>query len=455
MENLRKISPFRLSSLLRLEKNPKLALQIFESSSDVKSFRYSRRSYDLIISKLGRAKMFDPMEKILDQMKKETRFSPKEILFCNVISYYGRSRRSDSAVHMYDRIPSFNCQRTVKSLNSLLNALLNCQEFEKIEEIYANLDQYAVPDACTYNILINACCLNDSLDCAWSLFEEMRRNGIQPNVITFGTLVSALCSNSKLDEAFRLKDEMMEVFRVNPNVFVYTSLIKGLCQTNKLGLALKLKDELVVNNKTGLDSAVYSTLMGALFRAGRKGEVVGILEEMKQNGCKPDTVTYNAMIAGFCGEMDFPAAFGVLDMMLKEGCKPDVISYNTIISGFCKAGRLSEARDLFEDMPRRECCPDVVTYRTLFRSLCDGKQFDETVFLLDEMLFKGFTPHVESTHKFLKALYMEEEMELLGTVLCSLIKHDAVGLNTWDTVIGMICKNQLKACEFVDSLGNS
>ncbi|KAG9448198.1 hypothetical protein H6P81_014326 [Aristolochia fimbriata] len=457
MENLRKISPFRLSSLLRLEKSPAAALQLFENPCDAKSFRYSRCSYDLIISKLGRAKMFEQMEKIIVQMKQETRFCPKEILFCNVISYYGRSRMTDAALRVYDSIPSFNCQRTAKSLNSLLNALLNCREFEKIEAIYANLGHYAVPDACTYNILINACCLNGSLDCAWSMFDEMRKKGIRPNVITFGTLISGLCSNLMLDEAFRLKEEMVRVFRVNPNVFVYTSLIKGLCKANKLDLAFKLKDELLMSSNTGLDSAVYSTLISALFKAGRQGEIVGTLDEMKQNGCKPDTITFNAMIAGFCCERDFASAFGILDLMRKERCRPDVISYNTIISGLCKAGRLTEARDVFEDMPRRECYPDVVTYRTLFGSLCEGNQLDETVVLLDEMLFKGFSPHPESVQKFLEALFRDGEMELLSSVLCNLVKHDTVTLDTWEMVIGMTCKNHvtLKASEFVDCLAIS
>ncbi|XP_077252251.1 pentatricopeptide repeat (PPR) superfamily protein [Tasmannia lanceolata] len=452
----KKISPFRLSSLLRLQKNPNLALQLFQtpSKTSLKPYRYSALSYDLIITKLGRAKMFHDMEQILLQMKQETRFSPKEILFCHVISFYGRSRMSLQALQTFDRIPSFRCQRTVRSLNSLLNALLNCKNLEKIREIYLNIEQYAIPDSCTYNILINARCLNNSLSDAWNLFDEMRKRGIRPNVITFGTLISALCADSKLDEAFRLKSEMLSVFGVKPNVFVYTSLIKGLCKINEFDRAFKLKEEML-EEKLGIDSAVYSTLINALFRADRKGEVVRVLEEMRENGCKPDTVTYNAMIAGCCGEKDFDSAFGVLKEMVVKGCKPDVVSYNIIIGGFCKEGRLREACDLFEDMPRRECFPDVVSYRMLFDGLCEGMEFKEAAFILDEMLFKGYVPRALSVLKFVEGLCGKGDMELLGLVMNSLVKGNLVDEDIWMVVTSNVCKKleePLEGYELLSSL---
>ncbi|XP_043709793.1 putative pentatricopeptide repeat-containing protein At1g53330 [Telopea speciosissima] len=457
MEKVKMISPFRLSSLLRLEKDPKLALQLFRNPNpDIsqKLFRYSLLSYDLIISKLGRAKMFDEMEEILDQMKDENRFSPKEVILCNVITFYGRSRSYEQVLRTYDRISSFRCQRTVRSLNSLLNALLNCRRLDKIREIYLDIDQYSSPDACTYNILINAACMSNSLDVAWELFDEMRRKGIQPNVVTFGTLISALCESSKLDDAFRLKEDMQRLFHVKPNAFIYVSLIKGLCKANELNLAFKLKEEMLVDNTLGMDSAVYTTLISALFQSGRKGEVSGVLEEMREAGCKPDTVTYNAMISGFCMEKDFDSAFGVLDEMVGKGCKPDAISYNIVIACLCKDGRLREACDLFEDMPRRGCAPDVVSYRTIFYGLCEGMEFKEAISILDEMVFKGFVPHSSSLQKFVDRLCREGDMDMLMSVLNSLAKGNAINVDTWKMVTTIVCKKTelFNRSELVDML---
>ncbi|KAH7528782.1 hypothetical protein FEM48_Zijuj05G0108800 [Ziziphus jujuba var. spinosa] len=458
MKTMKPISSFRLSSLLRLQKDPILALQLFQNPNPQhpkrhKPFRYSLLAYDLIISKLGRAKMFDPMEQILQQLKQETRFAPPEIIFCNVICFYGRARLPQRALQVFDEIPSFRCQRTVKSFNSLLDALCKCSELQKVREIFMDIENYVYPDACTYNILIKACCTNGSLDDAWVVFDEMRSKGFCPNVVTFGNLIYGLCTDLKLKEAFNLKEDMTRVYGVKPNAFVYTSLIKGLCKIDDLSLAFKLKEEMV-NNKIKLDSAVYSTLIGALFKVGRKDEVSGILEEMTVNGCEPDTVTYNAMINGFCKEKDFEAAYGVLDEMVKKNCKPDIISYNVIIGGLCKEGKWIEGNDLFEDLPRRGCKPDVVSYRTIFDGFCNWRRFKEAMFILEEMVFKGYSPCSASIHKLLDGLCQEGNVEFISKVLNSIGNANVVDLGTWGSVISVVCKKdkQSDSINLIDTL---
>ncbi|XP_072998749.1 small ribosomal subunit protein mL103 (rPPR7) [Typha latifolia] len=452
-----KISPFHLPSILRLEKNPLLALDLFRnpnpspSTSRTPRFRYSARSYDLIITKLGKARMFPEMEEVLSQLLLDTRVSPREPLFCHVISFYGRARLADRAHHTFDQIPSFRCPRTIKSFNSLLDAFLQCRNLEAIRSLIRDVDAGEFnPDACTCNILIRA-----FPDSARFLFDEMRRRGIPPTVTTFGTLIAILCDKSKVHDAFRVKEMMLNSYNMEPNAHVYTTLIKALCNKNELDLALKLKEEMMSDKELGLDSAVYSTLIRAMFRAGRKGEVVDILEEMKKNGVKPDTVAYNAMIAGFCtDEKDFDAAFEVLNEMEKNGCKPDVVSYNIIIAGFCKEGRWREAYDLFDDMPRRECRRDVVSYRTLFEGLCNAREFKEAVLVFDEMLFKGYVPRAESLKKFLEGINGEGDGVSVESTLRRLVEVNALELSMWEKAVGDVLKDsqQGKIAELVDCL---
>ncbi|GMH24262.1 hypothetical protein Nepgr_026105 [Nepenthes gracilis] len=458
MEKLKIVSPFRLSSLLRLQEDPKLALQLFlnpkpNPNSSTKPFRYTRLCYDLVITKLGRAKMFDELDQILSKLKLERRFTATEIIFCNVITYYARARLPEKALEIYDQIPSFGCHRTVKSLNSLLNGLLICGEFDKMQRIFVSIDRFACPDACTFNIMINASRVRGDMDGARNLFDEMRQRGFRPNPVTFATLISGLCENSMLKEAFRLKKDMLRVYRVKPNGSVYASLIKGLCRVNELTLAFKLKDEML-ENKILLDSAIYTTLISGLFKAGRKAEVLGVLEEMRRNGCEHDTATYNALIAGFCGEEDFDWALRMVNKMGGKACKPDVITYNTLIGGYCKAGRLQEAMDIFEDMPRRGCSPDVVSYRILLDGLLGGFASKEAAVILDEMIFKGYHPHSASITKFIDGLREEANKELLSIVVNSLAKGNLIDPSSWKMAISTVYENDklLNSFEVVDNL---
>ncbi|XP_047317617.1 putative pentatricopeptide repeat-containing protein At1g53330 [Impatiens glandulifera] len=442
------ISSFRLSSLLRLQKDPKIALQLFlypnneDDQQQSKPFRYTLRNYDLIINILGRAKMFDEMDHIVQRMHNETRFVPKEIIFCNIISFYGRASLPDQAIRVFLQIPSFHCHQTLRSVNTLLNALLDCRQFDQMMSLFLSMKELCEPDVCTYNIMMNAFSTCDDLDNAWKMFDEMKRNGIEPNVVTFATLINALCKMSCFEEAFKLKKEMVSVYRIQPNGYIYASLVKILCKMDKLSLAFKLKDEML-KSKNGVKSSVYTSLISSLYKVGRGKEVKFLLEEMKIYGCAPVTATYNSIIHGLCIEKDFKAAFAVIDdMENKFGRRADTVSYNTLICGLMKDGRWNEANDVFKDMPRKRCLPDIVTYRTLFSGFCAMMQLEEAALILDEMIFKGYKPYAPSVTKFIECLCDSGDVNLLGKVVEILAKGNVIDVLTWFAVVPIVCKNE-------------
>ncbi|KAI0492101.1 hypothetical protein KFK09_026366 [Dendrobium nobile] len=429
MKKTAKVSPFRLTSLLRLEKNPTLSLQLFRHPNpesnplpSPKPFRYSAQSYDIMICRLAQSRMFTEMEQILDQMANQIRFTPKEAIFCRIISSYGRAHMPDAALRTFHRIASLLGHRTIRSFNTLLDVLLRHGEISKLQQLCHDLKAAEFsPDACTYNILIRDRAASGSIHGACELFDEMRENGIRPTVATFGTLISVLTSASLLAEAFRLKEVMFQRYNIKPNAHIYTSLVKALCKINQLDRAIRLKDEMASDPEIGLDGAIYTTLIRALFRAGRKGEVVSVLEEMKQKGVKADTATYNAVVAGFCEEEDFIASFEALREMKRRGCQPNLVSYNTIVVGMCRAGRWRDARDLFDDMPRRGCRTDVVTYRALLDGLCAAGQSREVELLVEEMAFNGYYPAAMSFRKLVEGILEKgcfRVRELVDLLIC-------------------------------------
>ncbi|CAF2097380.1 BnaA05g14530D [Brassica napus] len=392
MSAVKNISSFRLASLLRREDDPSAAIKLFRnpdpgSTNPKRPLRYSLLCYDLMITKLGSSKMsssssspipesvgiVQPMSNsFLSDYLLYHRIVPTEILFCNVINYFGRGRLPTRALLVFVEMPQYRCQRTVRSVNPLLSALLKCGAFDKMKEVLSSIDKYGKPDACTYNILINGYSQSGCFDDALKLFEEMVKKKVKPTGVTFGTLVSELCKNFKVKEALKMKHHMLKVYGVCPTVHVYASLIKALCQIGELSLAFKLKDE-AYEGKIKIDSAIYSTLISSIIKAGRSAEVTGILEEMRKKGCEPDTVTYNVLTNGFCVENDLESAYRVLDEMVDKGVKPDIISYNMILGALFRIKNWKEGAYLFEDMPRRGCIPDILSYRIVFDGLCEGR----------------------------------------------------------------------------------
>ncbi|CAA7016497.1 unnamed protein product [Microthlaspi erraticum] len=430
MSAVKSVSSFRLASLLRCENDPSAAIKLFrnpdpEPTNPKKPFDYSLLCYDLIITKLGKSKMFDELDQVLLQLKTDTRIAPMEIIFCNVINFYGRGSLPSRALLLFDEMLQYRCEPTLKSVNSLLSALIKCGAFDKTREVLSSIDKFGKPDACTYNILIHGYSQSGCFDDALKLFDEMVKRKVKPSGVTFGTLIHGLCKNLKVKEALKMKQDMLKVYGVSPTVHIYVSLIKALCQVGELSFAFKLKDE-AYEGKIKVDSAIYSTLISCVIKAGRSNEVSGILKEMEERGCKPDTVTYNVLINGFCVEDDLESAYRVLDEMVEKGLKPDVISYNVILGALFRIQNWKEGTYLFEDMPRRGCVPDILSYRIVFDGLCDGLQFEEAAVILEEMVFKGYKPRSDRLEGFLQRLCESGKMEILGKVVSSLNKGNDV-----------------------------
>ncbi|KAK7405337.1 hypothetical protein VNO78_06579 [Psophocarpus tetragonolobus] len=437
------ISPFRLTSLLRSTKDPTLALELFLNPNPMhpttRPFRYSLRSYDILITKLARAKLFPQMDQILHHLLHNTRLQVPEPLLCHVITLYARARLPSCAVKTFLSAPS----PSLKSFNTLLHALLTCKDFPSLKRLIPRVVLFGGPDACTYNILIRACAVtNNGITHAQNLFDEMCTCGIRPNQVTFGTLINLLCKepNLHLKEAFKVKFHMERVFKVKPNVFVYTNLIKGVCEVGDFDCAFRLKDEMVRNNLR-LDAIVYNTLVSALFKAGKKDLGFTILDEMKSSGVKPDAVTCNVLIGEFCRDGNLEEVYRVLDDGV-EGVKPDVFGYNVVIGWLCKEGKWKEADDLFRDMPRRQCVPDVVTYRTVFDGFCQWMQFEEARLVLEEMIFKGYVPCSSSLNEFVGRLCKEGNFEFLGKVLSGMSGGGFCNEDVWKTVVSLVCQSE-------------
>ncbi|KAK9204202.1 hypothetical protein WN943_014460 [Citrus x changshan-huyou] len=287
--------------------------------------------------------------------------------------------------------------------------MLTCGKLDRMKDLFQIMEKYVGPDACSYNILMHGCVVSRRLEDAWKVFDETLKRRLQPTLVTFGTLIYGLCLELRVDEALKLKEDMMRVYNVKPDGQVFASLIKGLCAVGELSLALGFKEE-IVRNKIELDAGIYSTLINALFTAGRNNEVPGILKEMKEGGCKPNSVTYNALISGFCKDKDFEAAFTILDEMGHKGI--------------------------------------------LFDGLCVGMQFGEAALILDEMIFKGFVSRSARIHSFVGQMCDIGNVEVLWTVLNALIKGNVFDFDTWRTVISKMCKDDmlLNASQLVESL---
>ena len=110
--------------------------------------------------------------------------------------------------------------------------------------------------------------------------------------------------------------------------------------------------------------------MGFLLE-GKVDEARECFRKMTKGGSKPDIITYNSLLNGFCKVGDTTAVVQLFRNMEKDRfCKPNIVSYNTVINGLCKDGLCVDALSLFSEMACNRVLPDVYTYNSLIHAAC-------------------------------------------------------------------------------------
>ncbi|KAL4183299.1 hypothetical protein AMTRI_Chr11g97490 [Amborella trichopoda] len=365
-------SPYALLKSMKSEPDAKWALKLFYRASMLPGYRPILPVYDKLISKLARSGHVSSIESLLHHMKSEA-CNLSEGFCINLINIYGESRLPHKAMTFFSsEMEALGCKRSVKTFNTLLNALYKSNWVKEIHELYAQMGSFDIgPDVCTFNILIK--CGGDSLS-ALRVFQEMKREfGIIPNIVSYSTLITCFCREGLIGEAMRIMEEMAAK-GCAPDVITYNALMDGFCKKGKRFEALKL------------------------------------MEKMVGEGCRPDDISFFVLVNSFCFEGQLREAYVALNQMIRSGLKLSVSIYNALLMGLFKCGKVERRLKMYTRMVFRGCVPTAGTYETIINGCCRvRKNYVEATVIVDEMLLEQMFPSVETLNCLIHVLCSEGE----------------------------------------------
>ncbi|CAO2835386.1 unnamed protein product [Amaranthus hypochondriacus] len=374
-------SPTRIQKLISSQSDPLLAKEIFDLASHQPNFQHSYSTYHTLILKLGIARQFSLMEKLLLRLKK-LQLSTNPVLFSRLICIYGDAQMPEKALKTFYSIIDYNCKPTSKHLNDVLSVLVAQRGFIRPAfDLFRTVHNLGVtPNVKSYNILMRAFCSNDQISVAYKLFNEMFKREILPNVESYRILMQALCRKSQVTKAMDLLDDMLNKGFV-PDTLSYTSLLNSLCRKKKLREAYKL------------------------------------LCRMKVKGCNPNLTHYNTVMLGLCREGQAQNAIKVLDDMYSNGCLPNLVSYRTLVGGLIDQGMYDEARKYIEEMVSKGCSPHFSIIHSLIKGLCNVGRVEDASSVLGEVLKYGEAPYIGTWEEVIPRICEVEDVDRLDRVV--------------------------------------
>lgn len=415
---------FLSKPLQEVEFVPPLSDKLFKHAPKSGSYKQGDSTFYSLIENYAKSGDFESLEVVFNRMKREKR-AFLENNFIVVFRAYGKAHLPEKAVILFDRMTDeFQCKRTVKSFNSVLNVIVqeglysqaleflsyvvNCKNIKpnvltfnlviramcKLRLIDRAVETFremptlkCEADVFTYCTLMDGLCKEDRVDEAVALLDEMQIEGCFPNHATFNVLINGLCKKGDLARAAKIVDNMFLKGCV-PNEITYNTLLHGLCLQGKLDKAMKLLDRMV-SDKVVPNDITYGTIINGLVRKGRAVDGMLVMMAVEERGHQGNNHIYSSLISGLFKEGRFEEALKLWKTIMENGRKPNTVLYSALVDGLCRKRLPFEAKEVLSEMVNTGCKPNTYTYCSIIKGFFNTGNSDMAILVWKEMAEKG------------------------------------------------------------------
>nr|AYM00875.1 pentatricopeptide repeat protein [Salvia miltiorrhiza] len=467
-----------------------------------------------LLSAVVKMKQYSLVLHLFDEMLQ--RNAPVDHYILSIaIDCYCRMKRPDFGFAILGIFFKRGYEPTVVTFNTLIKGLLLVGRIPEAAKVLWKLSVYQLcePDERTYNIMINGVCKAvgslEAIDLLCSL--EKGKGICKPNVYAYSAVIDGLCKEGKVDDALQLFSSLGDK-GISPDVVTYNSIIEGLCNRRRMDEAQHVLKKMIAD-VPNVDCNIFVCLVqdGKVKRptyvvsmkeidvthivtkcidrifARKMDEAVRIFQLAVNSGIKPNIVSYNSLMNGYCkkGQVDEVSrlftiipyqrlernvvSYNIMlealfcDGKCEDGIKlfkemealqvsPDIRTYNILLDGLCKAHRIAEAFSMLHTMKDKGVIPNIVTYNVLIEGLCNNNKVREAKDLFDELPSKGMQPSVITYSILIGALCEEGQIEEAKGLMMQMVKNgqlpNSVTYNVF--VQGLLKRN--KTCDAIPLL---
>ncbi|KAK1382158.1 putative tetratricopeptide-like helical domain, DYW domain-containing protein [Heracleum sosnowskyi] len=261
----------------------------------------------------------------------------------NVLVAIGSLERLDlaRAVHGFGVKGCF-CSET-NFANTLLDVYSKCGDMDGSVKIFRNMGRKSVV---TYTALISGYAREGLFTEAIKLFDDMKRDGIKPDVFTVTSILHACACNGSLEKGKEvhsyIRDSNMQL-----SLFASNALIDMYAKCGSMEDALAVFYEM-----PRTDIVSWNTMIGGYSKNRLPNEALNFFVKM-QNDLKPDNVTISCILPS-CGNLSaLDRGREIHSFVLKNGLSSDLFVMNGLLDMYVKCGALVLARSLFSIMPEK------------------------------------------------------------------------------------------------------
>lgn len=250
---------------------------------------------------------------------------------------YTINAEMDAAKLLFDEMPS----RNFFVWSSMVSGYFKIGDVKKGREVF---DQISNRNLVNWNSLIGGYTRNGCCEEAIKAFEEMQKDGFEPDEFTVAIALSACAQLGSLETGRKIH-QLIEQKGIKQNQFVSCGLLDMYLKCGDLETGRRIFQGMKFRNLV-----CWNTMISGLSSHGMFEEAMDNYAKMSAEE-KPDSITFLALLTGCTHRGLIREGFEVFEKMKKCQVVPEIEHYGCLVDLLGRSGKLDEAYDLIKKMP--------------------------------------------------------------------------------------------------------
>ena len=263
--------------------------------------------------------------------------------------------------------------------SSLLSVYIRCGSLQDARQVF---DALAKKSVINWTVMIGGYVQHNRGKDAMQLFHQMRQEHVQADEITYLSILKA-CANPLSLKWGREVHVLIRRDGLESDIRVGTALIQMYAKCGSIEEARQAFDI-----STNRNVVSWTAMIGAYAGSGRGVEAYDLYLKMKEEGFKPDGVTYVSLLNDCASKGALEWVKEVHSHILEAGYESDVPVGSALIHMYAKCGSIEDAAVVFDSMKER----DVITWNVMIGAYAGSGRGVEAYALYLKMK-EGFQPN--------------------------------------------------------------
>lgn len=305
----------------------------------------------------------------------------EQIVFVSnsLINMYGKCESLESGCIVFNRLLA----RDAVSWNSMMTGFLQqCLDGEALQLAAQMQEEGIDPNPVTLVCSLKACTSLNALVQGKLVHARTIFFGLESDLFVGSALIDMYAKGGDLDCAQVTFLRRHEHSLVMWNALIAGYAMHGQCEETGNLLDQMLQDGMKPNNVT------WNAIITAQVQHGHAEAALRSIEDMQSNGMEFDNATTVSLLIACSSIADLEKGMKIHQSFLNSGCEPDVIVGCSLINMYAKCGSIESARRVFDEWPFR----NVVTWNAIIACYAQHGECQVASQLFYQMLEGGIRP---------------------------------------------------------------